>query len=83
MTPSIRFGARLIGPGHPAFLVAEMSGNHGHDYQRAIELVHAAKAAGADAVKLQTYTADTITIDSDREPFRIKGGTPWEGKGKG
>ncbi|MGH8048286.1 MAG: pseudaminic acid synthase [Chthoniobacterales bacterium] len=54
-------------------MIAELSGNHGHRFERAIELVHAAKAAGADAIKLQTYTADTITLDCDNEHFRIKG----------
>nr|MCR5674519.1 pseudaminic acid synthase [Lachnospiraceae bacterium] len=58
---------------------AELSGNHNGDYGRAVELLHAAKEAGADAVKLQTYTADTITIDCDKEYFRLNRGTLWDG----
>jgi N-acetylneuraminate synthase len=71
---------RLIGPGHPAYIVAELSGNHGHDFGRAVELVHAAHEAGADAIKLQTYTPDTITIPVRNEYFRIGGGTLWDGQ---
>ena len=71
---------RRIGPGNPVYVVAELSGNHNQDFERAVQLVHAAKKAGADAVKLQTYTPDTITIDSDRQEFRIGGGTLWDGK---
>ncbi len=71
---------RLVGPGKPVYVVAEMSANHGQDFGRAVELLHAAQQAGADAVKLQTYTPDTITIRSDRPEFRIRGGTPWDGR---
>ena len=78
--PSLTIAGRPIGPGHPTYIVAEMSANHGHDFERAVALVHAAHAAGADAIKLQTYTADTLTIDSDREPFQIGKGTLWEGR---
>ena len=70
---------RLIGPGHPVYIIAEMSANHNHKFDRAIEILHAAKEAGADAVKLQTYTPDTITMKSDNECFKVKGGTPWDG----
>ena len=71
---------RHIGPGNPVYIVAELSANHNQDFARAVELVHAAKDAGANAVKLQTYTPDTITIASARECFRIGGGTLWDGR---
>ncbi|MBN9004585.1 MAG: pseudaminic acid synthase [Rhizobiales bacterium] len=69
---------RLIGPGHPPYIIAEISANHNGRLERALELVEAAAATGADAIKIQTYTADTITIPHDGEQFRIKTG-PWEG----
>jgi pseudaminic acid synthase len=69
-----------VGPGHPAYLVAELSGNHNRDLNRALELIHAAAEVGANAVKLQTYTADTITIDSDRPEFTISADGPWRGR---
>ncbi len=72
-------GSRPIGPNHPPFIVAELSGNHMGRLDRALDLVRAAAAAGADAVKLQTYTADTITIDHDGPGFRIEGGL-WHGR---
>lgn len=74
----IEIDGRIIGPGHPTYIVAELSANHNHDFVQAVELVKAAKRSGADAVKLQTYTPDTITIDSDKEYFHIAGGTPWD-----
>lgn len=79
MTTSFAIAGRPIGPHHPPYVIAEMSGNHNGDIGRAFELLEAAKAAGADAVKLQTYTADTITIDHDSADFRIDGGL-WAGK---
>lgn len=77
---AIAIGARKIGAGHPVYVIAELSANHHQDYEQAIRLVHAAKEAGADAVKLQTYTPDTITLRSDREYFRVGGGTLWDGR---
>lgn len=70
---------RDIGAAHPTYIIAELSANHNHDFERAATLVRAARAAGADAIKLQTYTPDTITIDSDSEYFRIHG-TIWDGR---
>ncbi len=78
--PSITIGKRRIGAGEPVYIIAELSGNHNQDLAQAVRLVHAARDAGADAVKLQTYTPDTLTIDCDREWFRISGGTPWDGR---
>ena len=74
----IKIDEREIGSGHPVYIVAEMSGNHNQDYDRAVEIVHQAKYSGVDAIKLQTYTADTITVDSDAEPFQVRG-TLWDG----
>ncbi|KKK38905.1 N-acetylneuraminate synthase [Mesobacillus campisalis] len=62
------------------FVIAEMSANHGHDINIAKETIKAAKEAGADAIKLQTYTPDTITIDCDNEYFQVKQGTIWDGR---
>ena len=75
----IEIGGRRIGPGYPTYIVAEMSANHNQDYDQAVKILTAAKNAGADAVKLQTYTADTLTIDCDNEYFQIKG-TLWDGR---
>lgn len=62
------------------FIIAELSANHGGNIETALQTVRAAKRTGADAIKLQTYTADTITLDSDKEDFIIKGGTLWDNK---
>ena len=70
---------RLVGEGAPVYVVAEMSANHNQDLHRAVQIVEAAAEVGADAVKLQTYRPDTITIDSGKEPFQIKEG-PWKGR---
>jgi pseudaminic acid synthase len=75
----VKIGHRTIGAGHPVYIIAEMSANHNGSLDKAVRIIEAAKNAGADAVKLQTYTPDTITIDCDNEYFRIKG-TIWEGK---
>jgi pseudaminic acid synthase len=80
VTSQLQIGARRVGPGAPVYVVAELSANHNQDFDQAVRIIQAAKAAGADAVKLQTYTADTITIRSDREEFRIGGGTLWDGR---
>jgi N-acetylneuraminate synthase len=80
MGSEIKIEGRPIGAGHPVYVIAELSANHQQDFRTAVELVHAARAAGADAVKVQTYTADTITIDCEKEHFRIGFGTIWEGQ---
>ncbi len=79
MQKEIFIDKHRIAADSPVFIVAEMSANHLQDYNRALEILHAAKEAGADAIKLQTYTPDTITIDSDTPYFRITGGTIWDG----
>ena len=75
----ITIGGRPVGPAHKPFIIAEMSGNHNQSLPRALALVDAAAAAGVDALKLQTYTADTITMDTG---FAIdeEGQSLWEGK---
>jgi N-acetylneuraminate synthase len=69
-----------VGRGNPVYIVAELSANHHQDFEQAVKLVRAAKEASADAVKLQAYTPDTLTIDASTEWFRIGRGTPWEGR---
>ena len=80
MTPFLAVGDRTIGAGHLTYVIAELSANHNQDYEQAVLIIRAAKEAGADAIKLQTYTPDTITIASDRDEFRIAGGTIWDGR---
>jgi len=77
--PGLLIAGRPVGAGHPVYIIAEMSANHGQDFDQAVRIIEAAKDAGADAVKLQTYTPDTLTIACDNEYFRIKG-TIWEGR---
>jgi N-acetylneuraminate synthase len=79
-TPSLTINGRRIAAGLPVYVIAEMSANHNQNLDEAVKLMEAAAAAGADAVKIQTYTPDTMTIPSDREYFRISGGTLWDGK---
>ncbi len=62
------------------YVIAEMSANHNGDYQKAVEIIHAAKEAGADAIKVQTYTPDTITLNCRNDYFRVKGGMIWDGQ---
>jgi len=76
----MKIGNRLIGGDNPCFIIAELSANHNGDLDVAIETIRAAKKTGADAIKLQTYTPDTLTIDCDNEHFKIEGGTLWDGK---
>ncbi len=80
MSASINICGRRIGTGSPCYIIAEMSGNHGHSLEQARALVRAARDAGADAIKLQTYTADTLTIDSDRPEFLADAGSLWRGR---
>lgn len=78
-SPSFSIADRAIGADHPPFVIAEMSANHNGDLTRAFEIMAAAKQAGAHALKIQTYTADGITIDHDGPGFRIEGGL-WDGR---
>lgn len=96
MTPDFTLAGRPIGPGHPPFLIAEMSGNHNQSLERALAIVDAAADSGAHGLKIQTYTADTMTLDLDVGEFHVEhplwGGqslhslyqqaaTPWEWHG--
>ena len=74
---TLQIGSESVGTGHPAFIIAEMSGNHGGQLDRALQIVREAAKAGANAIKLQTYTADTITLDSDKSDFKVQPG-PWQ-----
>jgi N-acetylneuraminate synthase len=76
--PEIDIAGRRIGPAHAPYVIAELSANHLQDYRRAEATLEMAARCGADAVKLQTYRADTITIDHDGPGFRIEGGL-WDG----
>ncbi|MEQ8740555.1 MAG: N-acetylneuraminate synthase family protein, partial [Hoeflea sp.] len=77
----MKIGNRNIGLGYRPYLIAEMSGNHNQSLDRALEIVDAAAKSGADAVKLQTYTAETITLDSDNPDFLISDpASLWNGR---
>ncbi|MFP4844587.1 pseudaminic acid synthase [Winogradskyella sp. PE311] len=76
----MKIGNREIGGNNPCFIIAELSANHNGDLNVAIDTIRAAKRTGADAIKLQTYTPDTLTIDCDKDYFKIDGGTLWDGK---
>ena len=81
MIEPIKLGNKIIGKGFPPFIIAEMSGNHNQSLERALNIVDAAANAGADAIKLQTYTADTITLNSNKKEFTIKNKSSiWSGE---
>lgn len=79
MSGVLKINGRVIGDGEPVYIIAEMSANHAGSMERALELIRAAKEAGADCVKIQTYTADSLTIDCHNKYFQIKDGT-WAGQ---
>ena len=76
----LKIGDKKIGKDYQVFIIAEMSANHLQKFDNAVKIIKAAKEAGADAIKLQTYTPDTITINCDNEYFQIKQGTLWDGQ---
>lgn len=76
----INIGERTVGAGHPVYIIAELSANHNQQYELAVKTIKAAKAGGADAIKLQTYTPDSITLDSDLPYFRTRRDSPWAGQ---
>jgi pseudaminic acid synthase len=76
---NFKINGKLIGENTQTYIIAEMSANHGGDFSKAVDLIHAAKESGADAIKLQTYKANTLTLDCKEPPFYIKTG-PWKGQ---
>ena len=75
----VKINNRIIGDGYPTYIIAEMSANHSGSIERAKEIIREAKRCGADCIKIQTYTADTITMDCDNEYFQINDGS-WSGE---
>lgn len=80
MSKSIKIADRVVSENQATFVIAELSANHLHNFSNAAKLIKEAAKAGVDAIKLQTYTADTITIDCNKEYFQIKQGTLWDGR---
>ena len=80
MNKSITINGKEIGTNKPVYVIAELSANHNQNLDRAYRIIDEAHKAGADAIKIQTYTADTLTIDCDREDFLVKEGTLWAGR---
>lgn len=76
----IRIGGRVVGAAHPPFVIAELSGNHNGKLERALAIIEASAKAGADAVKLQTYTPDSMTLDSTEPAFVVRDDGPWKGR---
>lgn len=76
----MKIAGQSIGNGNRCYIIAELSGNHNKDFQKAVEMIHKAKECGADAVKLQTYTPDTLTIDCNNKYFTIGKDTTWQGQ---
>jgi N-acetylneuraminate synthase len=79
MNDRFEINGRRIGSQQPVYIVAEMSGNHNHNFDQAVKILHAAKDAGADAIKLQTYTPDTITLHCEKDYFYLGGDSLWKG----